>query len=261
VNTAPYTTQLSAGLGLVDETKCLLELWQPGMASHELLSTALVSGQFPNLTARRLRNIVVECFAPRYLPDQGEPATLIKPLATFLPTRTLCQFLLIFTCRANPILHDFVRQVYWPRYASGYAEITTDDGRAFIERAIDDGKICKPWSESTIQKASSHLTGCCADYGMLEPGSRSTRRFLPFRIAPTTVACLAHDLHFAGLGDNALLSHEDWQLFGMAREDVLEELKRVSRQGWFIVQAAGDVVRIGWKHHDREALCDVLAQG
>ena len=29
----PYTTQLQAGLGLVNETKTLLYLWVPGMTS------------------------------------------------------------------------------------------------------------------------------------------------------------------------------------------------------------------------------------
>ena len=71
---------------------------------------------------------------------------------------------------------------------------------------------------------------------------------------------MEHELHFAGVGDNALLAHEDWRLFGLAREDVLEEFKRLSLKGLLIVQAAGDTIRIGWKQQDMEALCDVLTQ-
>jgi hypothetical protein len=104
------------------------------------------------------------------------------------------------------------------------------------------------------------LTGCCADYGLLERGIRKSRRIVPFRISPSVAAYLAYELHFAGVGDNALLSHEDWQVFGLARDDVLEEIKRLSLQGLLIVQAASDVVRISWKHPHMEALCDVLAQ-
>jgi DNA-directed RNA polymerase subunit alpha len=50
------------------------------------------------------------------------------------------------------------------------------------------------------------------------------------------------------------------ELFGLAREDVLEEIKRLSLKGLLIVQAAGDVVRISWKNQDMETLCDVLTQ-
>ncbi len=256
----PYTTQLQAGLGLVNETKMLLELWAPGMSANQLHQVALESGRFPNVTARRLRNIVVECFAPRYLVTGGTPAMNLKRLASKISTADLTQLLLVFTSRANPILGDFARQVYWVRYAGSFTQITNDDARVFVERGIDDGKTVKRWSAATVRRVSAYLTGCCADYGMLERGLRSSRRILPFRISPLVAAYLAYELHFAGVGDNALLTHEDWQLFGLAREDVLEEIKRLSLKGLLIVQAAGDVIRISWKQQDMEALCDVLAQ-
>lgn len=261
VDAKPYTTQLQAGLGLVDETKMLLDLWSPGMSANQLHQLALESGRFPTVTARRLRNIVVECFAPRYLVSHGAPAAHLKRLSTAASTAELTQLMLIFTSRANPILGDFVRNVYWVRYAGGYTQITNDDARTFVERGIDDGKTNARWSETTVRRVSAYLTGCCADYGMLERGSRSSRRILPFCISPLVAAYLAHELHFSGVGDYALLSHEDWQLFGLGREDVLEEIKRLSLKGLLIVQAAGDLIRISWRQQDMEALCDVLTQG
>lgn len=172
----PYTSQLQAGLGLINKTKALLDLWAPGMSANHLHQVALESGRFPNVTARRLRNIVVECFAPRYLVAGGTPAMHLKRLATKISTADLTQLLLVFTSRANPILGDFVRQVYWARYAGGYTHVTNEDARAFVERGIDDGKTVKRWSETTVRRVSAYLTGCCADYGMLERGLRSSRR-------------------------------------------------------------------------------------
>ena len=255
-----YTTQLQAGLGLVNETKTLLDLWSAGMSANQLYQVALESGRFPNVTARRLRNIVVECFAPRYLVAGGAPAAHLKRLSETISTADLIQLLLVFTSRANPILGEFVRHVYWSRYAGGYTQITNDDGRVIVERGIDNGKTVKRWSETTVRRVSAYLTGCCADYGLLERGRRSTRRIQPFRASATVAAYLAYELHFAGVGDNALLTHEDWQLFGMAREDVLEEIKRLSLKGLLIVQVAGEVIRISWKQQNMEALCDVLTQ-
>lgn len=260
VETQPYTSQLGAGLGLVDETKSLLALWSPGMSVNRLHQVALESGRFSTVTARRLRNIVVECFAPRYLVADGAPAAHLKRLSSTISTGDLTQLMLVFTSRANPILGDFIRRVYWVWYAGGYTRITNDDARAFVERAIDDGMTTKRWSDSMVQNVSGYLTGCCADYGLLECGRRTTRSILPFRISPLAAAYLAYELHFSGVGDNALLTHEDWQLFGLAREDVLEEIKRLSLKGLLIVQAAGDLTRISWKQQDMEALCDVLTQ-
>jgi hypothetical protein len=104
------------------------------------------------------------------------------------------------------------------------------------------------------------LTGSCADYDLLERGTRSSRRILNFQISTVVAAYLAYELHFAGLGDNALLQHEDWQLFGLTRDDVVEVIKRLSLKGLLIVQVAGDVIRISWKQQDMEALCNVLTQ-
>ena len=256
----PYTTQLQAGLGLVNETKTLLELWSPGMSAGQLHQVALESGRFPTVTARRLRNIVTECFAPRYLVAAGTPAIHLKRLSSTIPNVELTQLMLVFTSRANPILGDFVRHVYWAKYEGGYTQISNEDARIFVERGIDDGKTVKRWSETTVRRVSAYLTGCCADYGLLERGQKQTRKIMPFRISQTVAAYLAHEMHFAGVGDNALLTQEDWQLFGLAREDVLEEIKRLSLKGLLIFQSAGDVIRISWNQQDMEALCDVLAQ-
>lgn len=202
----------------------------------------------------------LECFAPRYLVSNGAPAAHLKRLSTTLSTVELTQLMLVFTSRANPILGDFIRQVYWARYAGGYTQITNVDARAFVERGIDDAKTLKRWPETTVRYISGNLTGCCADYGMLERGRRSNRRIIPFSISASAAAYLAYDLHFAGVGDNALLTHEDWQLFGLAREDALEEIKRLSLKGMLIVQIAGDMIRVSWKFSSMEALCDVLTQ-
>jgi hypothetical protein len=39
-----YNIQLSAGLGLLDETRSLLDLWEPGMSPSALHEAALASG-------------------------------------------------------------------------------------------------------------------------------------------------------------------------------------------------------------------------
>ena len=255
---AQYTVKLQAGLGLVAETKLLLQLWQSGMTVPLLYKEALASGQFP-VTARRLRNIVVECFAPRYLSHDAAPTRHLKVLLPSLTSEELHQFLLLFTCRANFILTDFIRQVYWPRYTAGDRELHNQVARAFVQRAVDDGKTRRRWADYTIKRSAGNLTGCCADYGLLENGVRRKRRFLPLHLSDKVAVYLAYDLHCQGLGDNSLLHHPDWSLFGLEREDVLAELKRLSLNGWFLLQVGGDVVRVSWKYSNMEAVCHVLA--
>jgi len=256
-----YTTQLQAGLGMVSETRALLDLWQPGMDAPALAQAALRSGRFPDMSARRLRNVVAECFAPRYLVRQAQPARLLKALALALSQRESEQLMFLFTCRAAPILADFVRQVYWPVYAAGRTALGFDDAHRFVQRANQAGETAAPWSEGTVRRVAGYLNGCCADFGLLERGARKERRLLPLRLDPRAAAVLAYDLHCAGLGDNRLLGDPDWALFGLAPEDVLDELKRLALKGALIVQVAGGVTQIGWAYKTIDEVIDAVAHG
>lgn len=254
-----YTTQLQAGLGLLEETRQLLQVYQPGMSASQLYEAALESGRFPLVTARRLRNIVAECFAPRYMRDP-HVAVRLKSLVDRFTTAEINQLLFIYTARANLVLADFVREVYWARYSAGRNDLELEDARTFVANSVREGKTQKPWSETTIKRISSYLMGCCADYGLLTTTGRNQRSIAAYRILPKVAAYLAYDLKFSGLGDNQIVSSSDWDLFGLERADVRDQLKRLSLQGLLIFQAASDVVHIGWTYKSMEELIDVIAQ-
>lgn len=255
-----YTTQLQAGLGLLDETRQLLQVYQLGMTPAQLSEAALASGRFPLVTARRLRNVVVECFAPRYL-RAPHVAALLKALVDRFTSTEFNQLLFVYTARANLILADFVREVYWTRYSAGRNDLELEDARTFVANSVREGKTQKPWSETTIKRISSYLMGCCTDYGLLTTTGRNQRSIAAYRILPRVAAYLAYDLKFSGLGDNQIVSSSDWELFGLERADVRDQLKRMSLQGLLIFQAASDVVHVGWSYKNMEELIDVIAQG
>ena len=257
----PYTTQLQAGLGLVAETRRLLESWEPGMVGQDLLQQSLASGHFPTMSARRLRNIIIEAFAPRYLANDAQPAQILKILLGRVQPVDWRQLLFLFTCRANPILADFVRDVYWTRYAAGSQLVTKGETTGFVRRAVALGRTSTRWSESTIIRISRYLLGSCTDFGLLGPMKADARGIIPFRITPITISILAHDLHFRGLGDNAVIRHDDWGLFGLEPQDILQEMKRLALRGEFIVQSAADITQIGWKYQSMEDLANGLAEG
>lgn len=254
-----YTTQLQAGLGLTMETHQLLELFEPGMSASELTERALASGRFPRVTARRLQNLVTECFAPRYL---RHPATApaLKRLACILNRSAFNQLLLIHTARANLILADFIRDLYWSRYSAGHGALSLDDAREFVLAGIRAGRTRKVWSDTTVKRVASYLLGCCADYELLGGNGRGPRPMQPLRLHAKAAAYLAYDLHFQGLGDNQILLHEDWRLFGLEPADVRDHLKRLSLDGYLIFQSAADVVHVGWTCKSMTELTDVLTR-
>lgn len=261
MTTEAYSSMLNAGIGMIEETRILLNLWQPGMNIPELHRLALQSGLFPNVTARRLHNFIDECYRPRYLTKGGAPASLLKSVQSVFTNREFNQLLYLYTCRESRVLYDFVCEVYWNAYSSGKEKISNEDACLFVTRANQDGKTVKPWSENTRQRVAGYLTNSCADFGLLESGQKSIRKILPFRIESGVGIILSYDLHFTGHGDNSVLSHPDWALFGMDRSDVLNEFKRQALKGWWIIQSAGDVTRIGWQYQTMEELINAVSKG
>jgi len=254
-----YTSRLGAGLGLIEETDTLLTIWQPTMSPMDLYETALASGKFPNISARRLKDVIGEGFASRYLVDRAGPAVLLKRLRPILSPADFRQLLLIYTARTHEILADFISQVYWATYAAGRIELGREAALQFVQRSNQDGKTTKYWAESTVRRVASYLLGCCVDFGLAEAGkNQSVVNLLPFRLKNKSAVILAYELHFAGLGDNAVVNSPDWQLFGLAPQDVVEQLRTLARDGHFIVQAAGGVINISWKHQTMDEVIHAI---
>lgn len=257
---AKYTTQLQAGLGLVPETQKLLAVWRDGMSGQELLKAALASGEFPTLAARRLRNIIIEAFCPRYLVENAEPAKLLKSIHSQITREEFRSLCFVFTSRANTILADFVLEVYWPRYAAGGVSVSKRDSLEFVSSAVLNARTTSRWSESTIIRVARYLLGACADFGLLGSTTGEDRPISNFRISSNVASILAHNLHFCGLGDNAILRSPDWSLFGLESDDVLAELRRLSLRRELILQSAAGVMHVAWKHKSMEEFIDAFAQ-
>ena len=125
------------------------------MTGPDLLKTVLASGDFPNVNARRLRNIVLEAFSPRYLVNDAAPARLLKAFSGTAARDDFRSLCFLFTCRANLVLADFVREVYWPRYAAGRTSVSKEDSLNFIKSGVSEGRMLVRWSDSTVKRVSS----------------------------------------------------------------------------------------------------------
>jgi hypothetical protein len=259
--TTSYKIMLQAGCGIVPETRIILNAWSPGVNVPDLCRRLLDHGAFPNLASRTMQNLVREGFAPRYLTDDARPALVMKALAPMLPNTDWTQLAYLYTARAVRLLGDYVREIYWPRYGAGNNSMTLIESREFVRSVSHQGGTDKPWSESSIVRNGGYLLKTLSDFGLVEDKRTVQRRILPYSIRPTTLAVLAYDLHLRGMGDNAVVAHEDWGLFGLNEVDVREELKSLARRDLLIIQSAGETVRISWRYSKWEEVLHVLTQG
>jgi hypothetical protein len=259
---ARYTTQLQAGLGMISETMELLRLWKPEMIPSRLTEQVIENGLFARATARRARNIVMEMFAPRFMSNGGETAGRLRYLLDHrFPQDALIQIFFLQTARAQRIFEDFVIEVFWPKYSAGATALSRDDAKRFVWSALDDGKMIKRWSDSTIRRVSGYLLGCCVDFGLLGEGAKSSSPILRYSIRREVALYLAYDLHESGLSDMLIVQHRDWALFGFEPQEVIQQLKLLSQNGHLLVQSSGEIVQISWRYKSISECLHPLTKG
>lgn len=254
-----YTTNLSKAQGMVPETLELLELWEPGMSVADLKSRVRSMGALGKATQVRVDDIVGRSFAQRYLVDQGQPARCLRHLLLHrAPRGLLRQLILIYTARANLILHDFIREVFWLKDSSKAGEVTKQDARDFIEKAVSRGALAKRWSDSMVERVTRYLLGTLVDFELIADNRFGQRQIRPLFILPETAVFLAYELHFAGLEDDAVVRHRDWGLFGLMPADVIAILGKAATQGHLFIQHSGALLRVEWKYQTLEEMLDAL---
>lgn len=260
-NTETYTTALCKGQGMLPETVTLLNEWHPGMESTDLAQHVLETGAIAKGTAGRVKDIVNRVFAPRYLGADEQPVRNLKRLLEAgYGVDELSQILLVYCARTHPDLRDFIVEVYWQRYASGANYLFREDPDVFYRNAYESGKLPHKWTDASRTKIARYLLATLTDFRLLGPAKKDRREIQPFRIAEFTALYLAHELHFAGVSDDALLVHRDWRLFGLEPYDVLQELRGVASRGRFIVQHSGQLLRVAWGFKSMNEFIDAAAE-
>ena len=256
-----YTTNLSKAQGMVPETLELLELWEPGMPVADLKARVRSVGALGRATQVRVDDLVGRGFAQRYLVEGDHPAAWLKRiLSSRISKGVLRQLMLLYTVRSNLILRDFMTDVYWVKCRSQAGEVTKEDARVFIERAVSRGKLEKRWADSMVERVGRYLLGSLVDFELIASNRYGQRQIRPLFALPETVVYLAHDLHFMSIEDSELTSHSDWKLFGLSPAEVIVLLEKASSQGHLFLQHSGAILRIEWKYNDMEGMIDALAR-
>lgn len=257
----PYTIRVSKGAALITETRLLLQEWKSGEDINAFAERVLALDLLGKATARRVRDIVQRCFAPRYLAPPGCPARFLKRLLENHICgdwfRDLC---LIYTARADRLVRDAVSEFLAKAREEGRLAVTVESAISFLVEAERNGKMPAPWAAETKRKIALGLLKMLVEFGLLSYDTRAAKEIRVFNPHLLAVAYLAFEMHFSGITDASIPVNSDWFLWQLNRESVCERLDELSRYGLWVFQAAGSVVRITWNVSSMEEAVDVLAE-
>jgi hypothetical protein len=241
-----YNIDLCKGTGLISESLALFEIYKQNKSKAEMLKGIIDNNLLGKTSEKRISDILEFGLYKRYVSYGAEVPVYLHELRNAnISLEKIKQILFIYSCKANPVLLDFVIQVYWKTYYTGNRKFEVAYARKFIADAFKSGVIKNKWSDGTIKRMSSYLISTLKDFNLID----SKNNMLNYTISDIAANYLLHILYFHGFNENQILEAKEWMLFGLKSEDeVLEVLKRLSFTGNFVIQHSGEITRITWNN-------------
>ena len=256
-----YSTAISKGAGMVEETRRLLMHWRPEESLDVFTRRVQEEGILGNATAYRTRDVVRRVFAQRFLKPTDKPARILHQiLFSSLPGRVFTELLFVFTARQDPLVYDFTVREYWPAVRRGRSVMDTDPMLSFLSEAYFDGRLENRWSENVSVRIARCVLGLLRDVGFLREVVRGRKEIINYRMSDEGVALLTRELHESGVTDSTVCNHPDWGLFGMTALEIQERLDGMGENRGLIVQRSGSVIHFTWTVKSIEELIDVLSR-
>lgn len=239
--------------------RALLQAWLPGEAPATFAKRVQRDDLVGKATARTVKDYTL-AFTSRFLTPTDAPVRHVRRLLLGTVSRHVVNDLLFYyTAAQERLLCDFTTLHYWPAAREGRLALAVQDVRQFIWEAEQDGRIPVPWSSDVHRDLPARVLRILSDFGLLGQLRAGHRDLLPYRPADETLVYVVHLLHFDGVPDSALAEHGAWARFGLEPQDVWHRLDTLAGDEWFILQRAGQVVRITWQHAAMDEVVDALA--
>lgn len=245
--TDKYTTELSQGTGMINETLVLLPFYKVGMSKNQMLELILNEGALPSFTTIRTEHILDKVFFNRFVKKNSSvPIWLSLIRSKGLLLTDFSQILMVYCARVHRIFYDFIIDVLNPLKKVNNQKIRRDLADIYIKRIVDNGLA--QWSDKMQTKNATYIRNTLVAFDLIN----SKLDIQPYRVSDFTILYLMHELHFSGLSDEAIVNDSDWQLLGLYKEDVIKRIMDLNIKGGYIAQRCGDFITISWKHKTME---------
>lgn len=249
--TDKYTTELSQGTGLINETLSLLPHYKQGMSVKEMEKYVIDNGILPSCTPTRIYHIVDKVFFNRFVkPNPQIPSWLLSVRKKGLMLDEFSQIAMIYCARVHRVYYDFIIEVLNPLRLQQVRKFQRDEADRFMVEIVKRGDA--KWSETMQHKNATYLRNTLSAFGQ----SNAKCEVLPYKVNDFTVLYLLHELHFSGVSDNGIINDSDWQVLGMSKVDVISRIMDLSLKGGYIAQYSGEFMTISWNHKSMEEFID-----
>lgn len=250
-----YSSKILKAGAILAETKTLLDSWDDGRSMRDNLDRFSKDNILGKASRSRDEDILW-AFRQRYLAETPVATSLIRLVKAKCPADILDRILYFHAARSDPLIHDFVVDVLWPKYMRGVQHILVRDAMDWIEEIVDNGCTRGPWSEKTIERSAQELMSTLRDFGVLQ-GIRN-KRLSPAYLPVEAFSYIAFYLSRLQPSGRRLLEDPEWLLFFLDLQAVERKFMEAHQLHLLEYYAAGSVVRIDFPSDTLEEYVHVI---
>lgn len=254
-----YTTLLAHGGALIDEMRLLIDRFDPEVDTNTWVEEIVKENALGKASRSWTNEIIKRYFLPRFV--DGHPKNAWKPLKVLcsgnIDPAIIRNIMYYHAARIDDFLYDFVVEELFERYYTGRMSISADDVYRFIEGASED-RFNKPWGESVKGRLSRGVVSVLRDFGILD--GKSKKRIAPVYIPMEAFFYVAFLIKAEVASGDKILDHRDWRLFLLDSPAVERLFLEAHQQALLSYEAAGNLIRIGFKQNSLTEVADAIIQ-
>jgi hypothetical protein len=236
-----FTSNIQKGGALLDDTRRVVEVWDPGIGPEENLARIAGENLLAKASRARVDDVLLRIIRPRFV-DPG-PHLLPSLKGLLGDTRAFTEACYYETARDDQLLAAFAEGPLWSWWQDGRVRVDIAEVTAWLVKLAAAGAT-PAWSDSVRTKVARGLLSALRNFGILR-GSLH-KEFAHPNMSPTGFAYVAWREHEQGASSRALVASPVWSRWLLDTGRVLNLFGQAASLGVLRFSQAGSAVRIDW---------------
>lgn len=242
-----YTSRLLKGGAVVEDTRRVVELWDPGLSPGANLHRLSVENLLGKPSRSRIDDLLYWVVQRRYVEPGPHVIPALKGLVS--DQRAFREACYYETSRDDDLLAAFAGGPMWEWWQQGRLSVDVDDVLGWLHELAKAGKV-PMWSDSVRIRSSQGLLSTLRDFGILAGITKGRRKeIVPPSMTPRGFAYVAWREHEQGASSRALATSSVWRRWLLDDALVEDLFVRSARLGVLRFSRAGSAVRVDWLVH------------
>ncbi len=238
-----YNTQITRALSLIPETKRLFSELEKGV-TRERLKDLVIQDNILAKNTDSTKKKVWFALKSRFLRNEEVDLDSFKSIlnSNLLPLIKE-QIIYYYFCKYETIVYDLVVNPLFLQYKRGFEEVDKHKITEYFESlAKDNHPEINDWTDETKARLIRHTLAILKDFKIIKGSKKKT--FYDLFVPLEVVLYIFYYLKFKDNPINKIFTHQDFNLFFLEKEDIIEYMYNASKKGFLTFSHSGNIFEL-----------------